>query len=139
MRSVAGIGSAVLMISGLWGCGGPATDGPARHSLSGQVLFRGKPVPKGSIHLSPDTEKGNQGPGVVIPIKNGRYQTQSDLGSVGGPMIVKITGLDGVPYTEGGETITDGRPLFPLYQAEVELPKKSEVFDFEVPATTSSR
>lgn len=118
----------------LLGCGGGSGDGPERYDLSGEVTFKGEPVPTGYIQFYPDSEKGNSGPGTGAEIKKGRYSTPTGKGVVGGPHVVEITGQDGVPITVEGEgEISEGTELFPRYKTTVDLPKESGKQDFEVP------
>ncbi len=104
--------------------------GPARHALSGQVSFAGRPVPAGRISFEPDTAAGNAGPGGYGEIKGGRYATYRGMGTVGGPHVVIITGFDGIPAGE----LVDGRPLFPEFRTTADLPARQATVDFEVPA-----
>jgi hypothetical protein len=104
--------------------------GPARHAVSGRITFAGQPVPAGRISFEPDTTAGNAGPGGYGEIKAGRYTTYPDMGTVGGPHIVIITGFDGVPAGE----LVDGRPLFREYRTTADLPPGRTTVDFDVPA-----
>lgn len=119
----------VLLAFSVAGCG--SSDG--LYEVSGQVTYQGKPVPSGYIKLIPDTSKGNSGPGGGAEIVDGTYRTPSGKGVVGGPYIVEIVGTDGVPYTESGEEIPDGKPLFKAYETTFDFPKETTVKDFEVP------
>jgi hypothetical protein len=123
--------SAALVCSGCGGAGGPA-----RYDVSGTVTFNGSPVPGGSITFEPDASKGNKGPAGHAKIKDGKYDTSVDgSGTVGGPHVVKITGL-------GGKTDPDlfpeGEPLFPEWETSVDLPKEKTTQDFAVPATAAA-
>lgn len=105
---------------------------PTQYHVSGNVTFGGKPVPAGSILFEPDTTKGNQGPAGFAKIKDGKYDTRnSGQGTVGGPHVVRITGLDGIP----AEELPEGALLFPEYKTEVDLPKQNSTQDFDVPAS----
>ncbi len=119
---------ALLVLSA--GCGG--NDGPQRYDLSGKVTYGGEPVPGGVIVLEPDQSKGNRGPGAVIEFTDGRYDTPSGKGTVGGPHVARIVGYTGQPA--GGDASTGIRPLFSEYQVEVDLPPKDASHDFDVPA-----
>lgn len=46
---------------------------------------------------------------------------------------MKIVGYDGVPLTESGESLPEGRPLFPPYQTSIDLPKQAAEQNFEIP------
>jgi len=118
------------------GCG-RVEDGPQRYKVSGTVTYDGEPVPKGFIMLSPDTSKGNKGPGSGAKIVDGKFETQDGKGTVGGWHKVRITGSDGIPTTENGEELPDGKQLFPAYETEIELPKEDSEQSFEVPADES--
>lgn len=109
------------------GCGG--VDGPPRYQVTGEVRYQGKPVPAGEIVFRPDTEKGNDGPGSVARIADGRYQTDSGRGVVGGAYIVEIVGFDGIPSPES----LDGAVLFPPQTETVEFPSTESTHDFDLP------
>jgi hypothetical protein len=124
---------ALLAVLVCCGCGDGA---PARYDVSGTVTLDGSPVPGGSITFEPDRSKGNQGPAGYAKIKDGKYDTSGEgSGTIGGPHIVKITGL-------GGETDPDlfpeGMPLFPEYQTSVDLPEEETTQDFDVPASAAA-
>jgi hypothetical protein len=122
----------VLGLAGVVGCGG-STDGPKRYAVSGSVTFQGQPVPKGFITLEPDSDRGNSGPGGGTEIVNGKYDTKVAAGVVGGPYKVRIVGTDGVPVTESGEELTEGKPLFAPFETTIEFPTQNSVKDFAVP------
>lgn len=110
------------------GCGGN-TDGPPRYQVSGTVTLNGQPVPVGEISLTPDTDKGNSGPGSVARIVDGKYHTESGMGIVGGPYTVSISAFDGVPVGES----TEGTPLLAQpHKESVEFEKKDSVKDFAI-------
>jgi hypothetical protein len=110
---------------------GSSSSGPARYQLSGVVKFDGKPIPVGFIYFNPDTSKGNSGPGSGAEIKNGQYTTPRDGGIIGGPMIVKIDGYDGISKDLGGEVVANGSALFEAYETRVDFEKKNGKKDFE--------
>lgn len=62
-RRCSGVVITVLFLGGglllAEGCG---KSGVERHNLSGQVTFRGKPLPAGLIVFEPDSRDGNEGP-----------------------------------------------------------------------------
>lgn len=126
--------TASVAIGLLAGCGGSAPSGPQRYSVSGTVTFNGEPIPKGFISFTPDSSKGAKGPGSGATIVDGAYQTEDGKGVVGGPHLVEIRGTDGVPYTESGETMPEGKELFRLYKTEFDFPNEDQTKDFEVPA-----
>ena len=109
-------------------------DGPQRFDVWGKVTFDDRPVPVGRIQFEPDTSKGNQGPAGYTVIKDGTYSTeQIGKGTVGGPHIVVILGLDG--KTAPGDETDGGAPMFPAYRTTVDLPKEPATKDFNVPGT----
>ena len=113
------------------GCGD--SDAPRRYKLTGMVTFGGQPIPVGEIRFSPDSQKGNEGPATLAKIEKGRFSTPPERGTLGGPMIVKIVGFDGIPFKDGDEMNESGLPLFKPYYVEVELPRESAEQDFDVP------
>ncbi|WP_437203537.1 hypothetical protein [Planctomicrobium sp. SH664] len=117
------------------GCGDSGA--PKRYALSGNVTFNGQPVPAGEIRFSPNSERGNQGPGTFAKIEKGRYSTPPNRGTIGGAMIVKIFGFDGIPYNDRGEIVESGNPLFRPYVVEVDLPQDVAEYDFDVPKPKS--
>ncbi len=124
--SIAMMLASVLLLAG---CG---SGGPAQHNVSGQVTFRGEPVPAGVVRFLPDTAKGNQGPAGYATIEGGRYNTaRSGRGTVGGPHHVVISGFDGRPDPSGEQE--HGAPLFPDYQTTADLPTGNTALDIDVP------
>lgn len=89
-------------------------DRPRRYELSGQVTFKGQPVPVGTIVFVPDESKGNRGPGTSAGIADGRYRTPLGQGTIGGPHKVRLSGYDGrvqpVLGAPGGQTMPAGPP-----------------------------
>lgn len=116
-------------------------EGPERFARSGTITYMGNPVPIGELQFSPDTQKGNSGPGAIAKIKDGHYQTYPGKGTVGGPMRIRLTGLDGKPVKVGDEVEEDGTLLFDSFEVEVDLPAESSTWDYDVtrPAPKSSR
>src|SRR5215204_5622413 len=80
------------------GCG----SGERQYHLSGAITYQGKPVPAGTIVFEPDATKNNEGAASYAKIKAGRFDTRAEggKGTVGGPHLVRIMGLDGVPRGE---------------------------------------
>lgn len=101
-------------------------DGPSRYLVKGTVQFQGKPVPVGSISFEPDSKQGNPGPGTTASIRDGKFETPADRGTIGGPHILSITGYDGIPYEVPGEgTDPNGKSLFTNYTTTFDLPRES--------------
>ena len=122
-----------LAAAALAGC---ADGGPKRYSVSGAVTLGGRPVPAGEVVFEPDSAKGNSGPGSVVRIRDGRYQTEPGLGVVGGAYIVRITPMSGSPVGDS----QDGKPLLPTPRVEsVEFPPADSTRDFDIPAAGHNR
>ena len=108
----------------LCGCSG-------QYAITGSVTYDGKPVPRGEVVLTPNPEKGNQGPGLLLQIVDGQYQTINERGQVGGAYIARISGYRA---PEPGPAMSRyGFPMFIDYVTEVELPRGVAVYDFVVP------
>ncbi len=116
----------------LLGCGG-SNSGPERYDVSGAATFDGKPIVNGSISFSPDTSKGNSGPGSFAQISDGRYETTAGMGPVGGPHVLTVMGLSNLPG-EGAPGV-DVPPLFSSYELKVDLPLEDTTYDIDVPAS----
>lgn len=116
----------------LAGCGG-RVDKPT-YRAEGTVTFKGKPVPAGEIMFIPDVLAGNDGSATKAQIVSGKYDTDAaGAGYIEGENIVRITGFDGVVYTnKEGSTIANGRPLFKQYEVKKTLEAGGGSFDFDV-------
>ncbi|MEN6496572.1 MAG: hypothetical protein ABFD16_19975 [Thermoguttaceae bacterium] len=125
------LGAAALALSGC-----APSSGPGQYTLSGAVLYQGKPVPVGEITLSPDGARGNTGPGAIASIKDGKYQTLPGKGIVGGAYVVQIVGFDGVPVDAMSSA---GTALFPPYETRVEFPCESTTHDFAILPSANAR
>ncbi len=121
----------LALAASISGCGG--SSGPQRYDVSGTVTYEGKPVISGFVYFSPDVELGNKGPGGGAPIADGKFKTGVEKGVVGGPHVVRVVGLDGVPAVVEGEKLPDGKPLFMPYFMNVDFPKKDHTVDITVP------
>ena len=132
--SVALLTALVLCVQG---CGG--TDGPTTFNLSGNVTFDGKPVPAGQIVFEPDSAAGNSGPQAFAAIRDGKYDTTTGKGTVGGPHVVRITGTEaggaGGTSEAGPETEEAPTELFSDFQTKADLPKELSTMDFAVTAS----
>lgn len=105
----------------LVGCGGEPSDAVR---LSGEVTFKGQPVPEGMIYFDPKGT-GTQG---FAKISDGKYDTRSDgrpapLGAV----TVRIEGF------------TDSEPPTPLFkhQDEMTVSEGDATQNFQVPESAS--
>ena len=118
-------------------CGCSGSSEPP-YEISGTVTFEGQPVPVGFIHFMPDSSRGNSGSAGGAPIQDGKYVTASGKGTVGGPHRVEIEGFDDIAFDTPEGPWPDGKPLFPRYRVEVDLPKSATTKDFDVPTPTDS-
>lgn len=124
----------ILGMCGLMlGCGRRATE----YHLSGNVTYKNRPVPAGNIIFEPDVSKGNSGAPGMCKIKDGKYDTRlaDSHGTVGGPHIIRIIGIDGKPTGDERGEILQGTPLFPEYSVSEDLPKQDSTQDFAIPAS----
>nr|WP_235989738.1 hypothetical protein [Bremerella alba] len=115
----------LLLCIGVGGC----NSGDSTVHLTGHVTHDGKPVPRGTITFSPDTQQGNSGHGSKAIIYDGTYTTQESFGLVGGPHMVRIEGFNGVAH---GDNL-DGKLLFKPHEESYDLPMESGEYDFEIP------
>jgi len=114
------------------GCG-PKKESITTYSVSGQVSYKGKPVPKGNILFTPDNSRGNKGPGTSAEIVNGKYQTESGRGVIGGAYVLSVQGYDGVPIESGeGGMDETGTALFPPMKVEADFPESNTTHDIEL-------
>jgi hypothetical protein len=114
------------------GCG--EGDSVQRVDISGNVKFRGAPIPKGRIDFFPDASKGNSGPAGYAVIEQGTFNTQSaGRGPIQGPQRVRIVGFDGIreAVEEGSEM---GKPLFEAYETTIDIKPEEKRIDLEVSA-----
>lgn len=101
-----------------------------RTHLSGKVTLDGAPVVSGEVILTPDSDQGHSGPAVVIPIKQGTYQSARGNSPVAGATLVRINGFGDA----AGPTSPDGVPI-PIvngYETRIDIPQGKGVFDFEL-------
>lgn len=118
----------LLMMIAFIGCNAGSDD--RQFNLSGTVTHKGVPVPFGTIIFDPDRGAGNSGPQGVAEITNGKYDTSSGAGIVGGAYIVQITGFGEKPNVNDESVII--KPLFPENKRKVDLPKQTTTMDFDV-------
>jgi hypothetical protein len=64
----------------------------------------------------------------IVPILNGKYNSAPD-GTIGGRMIVEITGVHNYKETNEGRL---GETFFGPHEERIELPKKPALQDFNV-------
>lgn len=130
------VGTSLLVLAAFAGCGGERE--PPRYDLSGAVTYGGQPVPAGYIEFVPDTSQDNKGPGTSAEIRDGRYATLPQRGTIGGPHIAKLHGFDGMPPSAGAaaQAPAASQPaihaLFTV-EVQVDLPKETSAYDFDIP------
>ncbi|MFN3151761.1 hypothetical protein [Bremerella sp.] len=116
----------------LTGCG--AEKASNVFSVSGNITYDGKPIPKGNISFAPDASRNNQGPGASAEINDGKYAMMPGKGISGGAYVLTINGYDGVPIASGeGGMDPNGKVLFESYKMTVDLPREDTQHDLEVP------
>lgn len=108
--------------------------GPAVYHLAGQVTYEGKPVPAGTIIFEPDAAQGNKGPAGMAKILAGAYDTRlpPGRGTISGPHVVRITGIERVEGGRDGGEVAVGRPLFENWSAAEDLPAADGTRDFVI-------
>ncbi|WDI43985.1 hypothetical protein [Bremerella sp. P1] len=122
------IAASLLLCQAVGGC----NFGDSTVHLTGKVTYDGKPVPRGTITFSPDTQQGNSGHGSKAIINDGTYTTRESFGLVGGPHVVRIEGFDGIAHGDN----SDGKLLFRAHEESYDLPMESGDYDFEISTST---
>lgn len=119
----------------LVGCGKP--EAANRLPLSGTVTFDGKPLPRGMIIFEADASRRNSGPQGHAEIKDGKFDTrQSGQGAPTGPLVVRVTGGDGVTP----DALTPfGSLLFDEHAVRVEPTAGQTSLDINIPRPQASR
>ena len=96
-------------------------------AVSGRVTFKGSPVQAGNVSIEPYASQGNKGPQCRSSIIKGVFTSRPEFGSVTGPVIVDVEGLENRPDREFPV------PLFPRYTFKTEIPKGKAMLDIVVP------
>jgi hypothetical protein len=114
------------------GCGGEP--GLMRYRAHGTVKYNGKPVPYGRVLFEADPTRGNRGPQGFALIQGGEFDTAvgGGKGTVGGPLIARVTGFDGKSTSDDAPF---GGQLFPQYEQALELPQEDTEINLEVSKT----
>lgn len=89
------------------GCGG-SEDGPPRAGVRGVVTLDDRPLREGMIRFVPTG--GTEGPKLSVPIVNGRFETDDDVGPLVGSHRVEIESTD-----DGGYPLNDEEGLLRLH------------------------
>ncbi|GAA4424622.1 hypothetical protein [Bremerella cremea] len=117
-------------VTALTGCSQKPSDA---YPVSGTVLFKGRPLPRGILQMRPDSSRGNSGPAIMFDVVQGKYETTSIEQNYhrGGAYKVTIHGFDGIP--QPGKEMPLGERIFSDYSTSVMLPNEaaSEI-DFEI-------
>jgi len=128
----------VVLVCLLVGCGGEGL-----YHLSGNVTFKGAPIPEGYIVFEPDGGKGNTGQSGRSTIRDGVYDTSNEEGMaiVGGPHVIRIVAHSAPTNPDvavGGEVVMHPL-LFPPYTFRQDLPMEDSTVDFDVPAEAAKK
>ena len=121
----------IALLTASLGCGSTAR--VAKYPITGTVTHGGVAVPNGTLRFMPNFEKGNRGPATTITITDGNYQSLPDYGVIGGPYVVEISGFEALTDQQAKAFVTP-KPLFKPYTTTVDIEKKQNVKDFDVPA-----
>jgi hypothetical protein len=125
----------VAVMLALAGCG---DGGPKRYHYAGKITYKGQPVPAGIIWFDPDLAAGTDGPQGFAEIKEGRFDTSQPggLGAVGGKIILRVYGHDGIPAPE----LAMGKPIFSGVMISQDLPlADTQNLDIDVSAAEKSQ
>src|SRR3954451_3750868 len=133
LRVIHGLSFLSVMTFAAVGCGKPA---PKRYQLSGKITWAGKPIPAGMLYIEPDLAAGTNGLQGYAIIDKGEYDTRKGgQGHSGGKSVLRIFAGDGV--VSGGATM--GKPLFPEWTWNDELPTVDATKDIDIPADVKKR
>lgn len=103
-----------------------------RYGVSGSVSYRGEPVPSGQVSFMPDRSRGNKGPQGFAEIVDGRYEIDSEQGTIAGPVLVVISGADGKDRDDE-RSRPYGNWLFNNHKVAVDIEPGGKEMDFDVP------
>lgn len=106
---------AVLCLA-ILGCGG-GPKGPKRYAVSGTVRLDGKNAVSGQLSFSPDPNKGTQGPGALVDVKDGKFSILEANGPVKGSYLI-----DGTIFDQPATSSAPRTPVGRLKQVAVEIP-----------------
>jgi hypothetical protein len=124
-------GALLSIVVFVTGCGGETRE---RHTVSGTVTYRGKPVEMGSIRFEAGPEVGDFASVCYASIADGQYETKPDESPTTGKYRVLVMGID---VARINKNVPPGIPwdmpaLFPPYQTEIEIPPPDGKLDIEV-------
>ena len=120
----------------------PGCGDSGRYRVSGRVTFDGQPVPVGTVTFLPLGAGDRDRSAGFCRIESGQFDSRAGRSPMDGRHRVLISGFDGVAYTSKiGDLLEnnpEGRPLFPLYVVEVDIPTaQGTVLDCDVPKASS--
>ncbi len=105
-----------------------------RYHISGNVTFKGKPIPEGYITFEPGNSQGSSGGPGRTKIINGKYDTRNadSVGTLGGPHLIRIDGFDSKTTKGGSGEVPTPNMLFSGFTTKENLPKENTTKDFDV-------
>jgi len=105
---------------------------PPMSQLSGNVTFKGQPVPAGYVSFTPDIDAGNKGQLRVFQIKDGVYDSAlaNPPGLPAGNYFIRIAGFDGkrIPFYGQGKQIFNE-----VTDLQHDVPEGTSTKDFVIP------
>jgi hypothetical protein len=130
----------VVLLLAAAGCG---SDDLALVPVRGRVLYKGVPVPGGSIVFTPDADKGGHGPlarGEIRPDGTYTLTTDGQPGATPGWHRVTVVSVEAVPGKPAGTGFADVQSLLPRHYASPDLsgldrqvkPGEENVIDFHL-------
>ena len=105
---------------------------PPPAQLSGNVIFKGQPVPAGYIAFTPDVGNGGKGSIRVLQIKGGVYDSSKeppDQALTPGAYQLRIAGFDGKTIPLWGQ----GKQIFNPVDETFVVPDGVNTKDFTIP------
>lgn len=102
-------------------------------TISGRVMYRGEPVPRGDVFIEPDASQGNVGPQCRSSIVDGVFRSRPRYGAVQGPVVIVVEGFHTPPNSDFPVA------LFPRHEFKTEIPKGTADLEIVVPDEPASR
>lgn len=108
--------------------------GESYRALTGEVTFKGKPLPEGSISLVPE----GKGTGAVGMIKDGQFSITQKYGVLSGQYSVTILSEQTAAPQEGGDSsMSQTVSLFPAYTFEYTFPEDEKKYHMTIEVPSS--
>jgi hypothetical protein len=116
----------LLPVAAAVGCSG---GNPALAPVTGRVLFRGVPLPSGTIVFTPDPQRGGRGPQAWAEVHEGRYRLNTGTMPGAVPCWHRITIASLPPASEPGAQASDKIERLPMVRlpARYRDPELSEL------------